>query len=156
MRQFSLQRCANYWNPPKNIVIALFFMYNFEFRTLSTQKHYFPLIFGRILTICTPFQQEMSQNSDFVFKIKNLTTAAGLASFSKYKTKIGSCLANFYRISKIRSSFWRELSHKSEPVFIFSSRREHQHEVRQTGISSSWPGLTPCPRYCMRKQLSKL
>jgi hypothetical protein len=99
----------------KNKEMALFFVYNFEFTTLSTQKHRHPFIFGQILIICTPFNENCLTILIF-FSKSNSTTAARLASFSKYKTKIGSCSVNFCRILKIRASFRQKLFHKSEPV----------------------------------------
>ncbi len=37
--------------------MVLVFMYNFEFTTLSTQKHCYPFIFGGILTIAQHFNE---------------------------------------------------------------------------------------------------
>jgi hypothetical protein len=46
----------------------------------------------------------------FLFKNQNPTTAARLALFLKYRTKIYSCSINFCRISTIHAPFWQEFS----------------------------------------------
>ncbi len=61
--------------------MALFFVYTFEFTTLSTQKHRYPFSFGWILTICTPFLTKIVSQIPFSIQDQNSTTEAWFSLF---------------------------------------------------------------------------
>ncbi len=87
-------------------------VHNIEY-TKTLLSLYFWTNFTNLHTLLTRIVSQFR----FFIQNQNLPTAAQLASFSKYETKICFCLAIFCRISKISVSFWRELSQESEPVF---------------------------------------
>ncbi len=121
MRQFLLNWCANCYNSFKNKGIAMFLCTQCcELKVVCTSL-YFLADFNNSHIILTRI---ISWFWFYVQKL-NLTTAARLASFSNYKTRIGSCSINFYQISRIFTSFWWELSHSQ----IWSSFRNQNWNI---------------------------